>query len=64
MNISEFERTKPTKTMKLINDLIKDIENPKSDIYYNIRGSTENRFSGCECVERLEKIKQSLKNGE
>lgn len=26
MNISEFERTKPTETLKAINQLIKDVE--------------------------------------
>lgn len=53
-NISEFERTKPTKTMALLNALIKDIK--EGEAYVDLTGD--------ELIECLKKIKESLKRGE
>lgn len=52
MNISEFERTKPTITLKKINNLISLIDNE--------REKTENLYK--DRVKSLEKINDMLKD--
>lgn len=62
MNISEFERTKPTQTMKALNLLIKDVE----DIL-KINESPEVFWYDQQIVnihEKLLDIKQKFKRGE
>lgn len=61
MNISEFERTKPTITMSKINDLILlvDQERIKTEILYKDRVRSLD-----EITEMLKDLKSSFKKGE
>lgn len=61
MNISEFERTKPTITMKKINELLAKIEEErvKTEILYKDRTRSLE-----EIKESLLNIKDSFKKGE
>lgn len=61
MNPSEFERTKPTITMKKINDLIKliDEERVKTEILYRDRVRSLD-----EIILLIKDMKTSFKKGE
>ncbi len=61
MNVSEFERTKPTVTMKKINDLIDLIEQErvKTEILYRDRVRSLEEISTL-----LKDMKSSFKRGE
>jgi SPX domain protein involved in polyphosphate accumulation len=54
MNISEFERTKPTKTFKLLNDLIKEYEKFPQIDYIGFK----------KLMKRLKEVRESFLNGE
>lgn len=61
MNISEFERTKPTITMKKINELIDLIDNEKAktEALYKDRVESLSNIS-----KLLRDVKNSFKKGE
>lgn len=61
MNISEYERSKPTVTMKKINDLIRliDEERVKTELLYKDRVRSLDDISIL-----LKDMKKSFKNGE
>ena len=61
MNVSEFERTKPTVTMQKINDLIRliDEERIKTEILYRDRIRSLEEISNL-----LKDMKSSFKKGE
>jgi hypothetical protein len=57
MNISEFERTKPVKTMAAINSLTKEIKE-------SLRKDDDYLPSPHWILSQLEEIKKLLRNGE
>lgn len=64
MNISEFERTKPRKTMKLINDTISDYKRQRSklDVLMDQQDAILHT-EYTEFINRLQKIKESFESG-
>lgn len=65
-SISEFERTKPTETMKALNALIRKVNDFLIARYSNEKGCDTQKVYALldETVEDLRVIKQKLKNGE